>query len=56
MLHGSIEPSTRHEVFPRDMMNRLQHIATAHWQCFGSGYSLDSKPRVMRALSGGTLA
>jgi len=38
------------------MMNRLQHIATAHWQCFGSGYSLDSKPRVMRALSGGTLA
>jgi hypothetical protein len=38
------------------MMNIFIQQATAHWQCFGSGYSLDSKPRVMRALSGGNLA
>jgi hypothetical protein len=37
-------------------MNFHIQLATTHWQCFGSGYSLDSKPRVMRALSGGTLA
>jgi hypothetical protein len=38
------------------MMNIQIHQSTAAWSCFESGYVLDSKPRVMRALSGGTLA